>query len=123
MRISIALPIIVAFVTATIGLSSPSEATDLKQALKLCNRHGMCQVDARGNADVSIKYKDNEITCPKNGGACTCHFCNPPKERTTSGGTVKTGGGVLNAKVTNGGGLPASKNPVLGGGIARVNRR
>jgi hypothetical protein len=123
MRISIALPIVAAFATAAIALSGPSAATDLKQALKLCNRHGMCQVDARGKADVSIKYKDNEITCPKGGGACTCHFCNPPKERTGSSGTVKTGGGVLNAKVTNGGGLPAAKNPVLGGGIAKYNRR
>ena len=126
MRMSIALPIAAALAVATMGLSSPAAATTMKEAFKICNRSGKCQVNGDGRGGANIKYGTNEIHCPGGGGQCTCVWC-----KTGPGDKgPKVGGGVLSASPA---GQPAPRSPVIGkptgtngGGlppVAKYNRR
>jgi hypothetical protein len=115
MRMSLILPVATALAVAAIGISSPASTTTLKEALKICNKHGNCRVN-NGSGGANIQVGTNEVYCPHGGGQCQCVVCTPPK-RTQSVGTGKFGlGSVLNQSPSKTSPREVLTSPSGGGG-------
>ncbi len=62
---------------AAAGLPQPAQATDARQAIKLCDNNPKCSYVVRDNGSVDLSIGDNRINCPQE-GPCTCDICDAP---------------------------------------------
>jgi hypothetical protein len=68
---------VVAAALAGLGLPQPAQATDAREAIRLCDKNPKCSYNVRDNGSVDITVDGNNISCPQE-GPCTCDICNHP---------------------------------------------
>lgn len=62
---------------AAFGLPQLAQATDAREAIRLCDKNPKCSYVVRDNGSVDITLGDNQISCPQE-GPCSCDICNAP---------------------------------------------
>ena len=78
MKIKLALhAAIFAAMFAGIGLPQSAQATDAREAIRLCDKNPKCSYNVRDNGSVDLTVGGNHISCPQE-GPCTCDACSPP---------------------------------------------
>ncbi len=62
---------------AAVGLRQPAQATEAREAIRLCDKNPECSYNVRDNGSVDLRVGDNQINCPQE-GPCTCDLCSHP---------------------------------------------
>ncbi len=85
-------------VAALIGLTvpQPAQATDAREAIRLCDKNPKCTFNTRDNGSVDITVNGNHINCPQE-GPCVCEVCDPPALKTPP----KAGAKIPGVRVTD----------------------
>ena len=59
------------------GFVTPAQATDAREAIRLCDKNPKCSYNVRDNGSVDLTVDGNHINCPQE-GQCSCEVCNAP---------------------------------------------
>lgn len=70
---------VVAAAALMIGCSI-ANATDARQAIRMCDKNPKCSARVNDNGSVDLAVNGNYIHCPQE-GQCVCDVCSPPPSR------------------------------------------
>lgn len=78
------------------GVPQSAQATEAREAIRLCDRNPKCSYNVRDNGSIDLTVNGNHISCPQE-GPCVCEVCSPPALKAPP----KVGTKLPNARVTD----------------------